>query len=186
MHIRDEEIKRLENYAKGLGTKVTYKPYTKSEGAGAGAQWVLYEDDTTELVLYTWPSQSKTLLILNFVHELAHHLSYIYKNRKDDTSTLQALFTEDERKKRADPILPKVERKLIYQMEKEDAKYRYNVWQEVDIKIPRWMLDCDVALDIWFYKQYYLNGNHPTKKQLDKKQNQLRKKFKLEQNEKQN
>lgn len=174
MGIRDQERERLEKYAKGLGTTVTYKPYVK--GGGAAAEWIINDDKTTELVFYTWSGQSKTRLILSFVHELAHHMAHIYNNRTEDKATLEALDAEDNRKS-GEPPIPKEQRKLIYLSEKEDSVYRHNVWQECDIKIPKWRLELDIALDIWGYKIYYLRGDHPTQDEEEKKRKQLKPRY---------
>lgn len=157
MGIRDEEIKRLERYAQGLGTKVTYKDYKRGD---AGAEWVIHEDNTTELIVYIWPRQSKVRTILNLIHELGHHLAWIHNNRKEDPATLDAFYREGERS-RKDPTLVKRKRKLIYESEKNDAEYRDIIWHEVGIKIPKWRLEHDKELDIWGYLQYYKTGEHP-------------------------
>lgn len=169
-HIRDEEIKRLEKYAQGLGTKIKYEKYKRGD---PGAMWVINGDGTTELTCYVWPRQSKIKLILNIVHELGHHLAWVYSNRTENPKTFDAFHKEDLRKKDTDPKLPKKERKLIYLSEKEDAKYRDSVWHEVGIKIPKWKLDMDKELDIWGYKMYYLRGNHPNIKEIYAKKREL-------------
>lgn len=172
MAIRDEELKRLEKYAQGLNTKVTYKQYKR--GGGSGAEWLISEDSSTELILYIWPNQSKTTLILNFVHELAHHMSHIYRNRKETQKTLNAFSKQDEKD------ISKEERKIVYLSEKEDAQYRRNIWQEVDIKIPLWKLEVDIILDIWEYKMYYLRGKHPTQEEMKIKRKKIEKQIRGE------
>ena len=171
MSIRDQEIRRLEKYAEGLGAKIKYKQHKGDHSSGA--EWVLDEDGNTELIMYTWPNQSKTLLILNFVHELAHHVSWIYSNRKEDPETFEAFYKEDLRKKQTDPKLPKEERRLIYLSEKEDAAYRDIIWHEVNIKIPKWKLIVDKKLDIFVYRWYYQKGNTPDIKVIKKKKKEL-------------
>lgn len=175
MGIRDEELKRLEQYARGLGAKVSYKRQGEND---PGASWVVCVDGVTELTLYTYPGQSKTLLILNFVHELGHHYSFVRRNRKEDPETFEAFYKESKRLNETDPKLPKAERKLIYESEKRDAQYRNAIWHEVDIKIPKWKLELDKEWDIWYYKQYYLKGNVPSWKESGHdKYKELRKKY---------
>lgn len=169
--IRDEELKRLEKYAYGLGvSKITYE---KPRGDATGAEWILNEDGTVELTFYMHYGLSKRSLILNFVHELAHHLAWIYRNKQEDSDTLKALNAEDGRRHRTDPLIPKEQRKLIYLTEKEDAKYREFIWKEVNINIPREYLLADIAVDVWGYKQYYLKGNFPTNKEVKNKLSDL-------------
>lgn len=169
--IRDEELKRLEHYALGMGTKVKYQRHTRGD---PGAEWIVHNNGTTELILYTWPKQSKTRLILNLVHELGHHYSFVRRNRKEDPETFAAFHKEGLRKQDSDPKLPKAERKLIYESEKRDAQYRYAVWHEADIKIPKWKLDVDIEIDIWGYRQYWLKGNHPNGIEIDLRHSALK------------
>ena len=161
--VRDEEIKRLEKYAYGLGiTKITY---AKPDGDSTGAVWTLNEDNTTELTFHVHTRLSKRSLILNFVHELAHHISWIYRNKQEQPEVIEALSLEDKRK-RGEPPIPKNKRKFIYLTEKEDAEYREMIWKEVNIQIPIEYLHADIEADIWFYKQYYLTGHFPTYRQV--------------------
>lgn len=171
MGIRDEEIKRLEHYAKGLGLKVYWKKYDRK--IGAGATWTT---DGKEITIYTWANQSKTNIILNFIHELGHHLSWVYAGKTTDELTQEALQLEWE----ADPneSIPKHKRKLIYEAEKYDTKYRHSIWTEVGIKLPTYMLDADIELDVWIYREYYLKGKFPNRHGVVQKRNALLKKHK--------
>lgn len=175
-NVRDKEIERLEQYAYGLGIKsISYK---KPSGDATGAEWVLLDNDEVELVFYVHTRLSKRSLILNFVHELAHHLSWIYRNKKEDPKVLDSLQREYSRTK-LDPLLPKEKRKLIYQTEKEDAEYREMIWREVDIKIPIEYLYADRECDIWYYKQYHLTGHFPIVDRTRTKLIKLRKKYNI-------
>lgn len=174
MNIRDRELKRLEQYARGLGARVLYRRHKRGD---PGAEWLVHQDGSTDLVLYTYPGQTKTRLILNFIHELGHHYAFVRRNRKEDPVTFEAFYKEGLRKRNADPKLPKEERKLIYLAEKSDANYRRAVWQEVDIKLPKWKLEMDIELDIWGYRQYWLKGNHPNAAEVDAKHDELKVKY---------
>lgn len=174
-HVRDEELKRLEKYAYGLGVKKI--KYAKPLGDSTGAEWSVSEDGTeVEITFYMHSGLSKRSLILYFVHELAHHLSWIYKGRYDSPELDAALQKEYSRKK-TDPLLAKEERKLIYLMEKDDAEYREAIWREVDIKIPINYLYADIEVDVWYYKRYYLTGKFPTNKKIKKQQTKIREKY---------
>jgi len=159
--VRDEELKRLEQYARGLGTSVTYKPHTPGS---AGAEWILTAN-SPEIIMYTWSGQSKTRLILDLVHELAHHYAWIANNRQEHPDLISALVAEAERKP-GDPPIPKAQRKLIFIAERDDARFRESIWHEVNIKIPQWKLHLDVDLDNYVYKCYYKEGDTPTTKRI--------------------
>lgn len=174
-NVRDEELKRLEKYAYGLGVKKIN--YAKPLGDSTGAEWSVSDDGTeVEITFYMHTRISKRALILNFIHELAHHLSWIYRGKQDSPELETALQTEYSRKK-SDPLLDKEDRKLIYLMEKEDAQFREAIWKEVDIKIPIEYLQADIEVDIWGYKRYYMTGHHPTNFEMKKQQTKMRKKY---------
>lgn len=172
MGIRDDEIKKLEHYARGLGIKVTWTQYKR--GSDVGASWV---SDGSEIIICVRPRESKTAIILKFLHELAHHMAYVYSGRVGDFKTDQALNAEDDRSPN-DPILPKEQRKLIYIAERDDAQYRDQIYHEVGIKIPKYIFLADKALDIWIYYRYYLTGHFPTYRSIKKKKKELLKKYK--------
>jgi hypothetical protein len=155
--VRDEEYNRLVSYAKGLGVKITKKPYVP--GSGDGAEW---DAEGKEITLYVWPRQSKTKLVLNLIHELAHHLGWIYKNRKLTVAEDKALQWESDRK--PTETLPIEKRKIYYENEVKDYRFRKKIIKEVDIKIPRWKLELDIRFDKAVYYYYYQKGNFPTEK----------------------
>lgn len=168
MGIRDEEIKRLEHYAKGLGIKVTWKPYEK--GTHVGAEWAT---DGSEIVIYVRKKMSKTLIILNFLHELGHHLAWVYKGRPGQMKSDDALIKEAEGKS-----LTKEERRILYKEEVADYKYRELIYNEVGIKIAKHKFLADVDLDHWIYRQFYLTGRYPGYTQVAKKHKEFLKKYK--------
>lgn len=161
--IRDEELKRLESYAKGLGVKITRKKKTKYDPAAA---WVV---DGSEIILFVSPRDSKTALILKIIHELAHHKGWINNGRKQDLNTNQALILDDERDERTDPPLPKKQRKLIYETEKNDMQYWDEIIREVNIKINPRRIEQEKKLDLWVYEYYLKHGDYPTVKQCKEK-----------------
>lgn len=172
MSIRDEEIKRLEHYAQALGIKVMWEPY--KAGSHIGATCTV---DASEITLCYRPTTSKMQLVLNFIHELAHALAYINSGRQEDFKTNNALDAEDEREN-SDPPLPKEQRKLIYICERDDAQYRDKIYNEVDIRIPKYRFIVDKELDIWIYYRYYLMGKFPTYKSIKRKKQELIQKYK--------
>lgn len=171
MSRRDDELKRLEQYAKALGLKVEYKkPIPRRQ---VGAEVVSVNGISTTLIMYVTPRMPKLTKILYFLHELGHQLAWIYKNRKDDPALIAALMFEDNRKQ-GDPPIPKELRKLIYQMEKEDSDFRTYVVHELNIKLPPKVLELDIKLDEWVYRQYYITGDYPKNKHISMKLSELR------------
>lgn len=166
-----DDLTRLIRYAQGLGIRVLIKDYT---GNGDGAGWTT---DGTEIVLYRWPRQTKIRMVLDLLHELAHHLSFVYSGRKTSKSLEKALHLEADRTKK-DPIIPKRFRKLIYESEVKDAEYREIIANEVNLKIPKWRIKADKELDIWLYKWYYDTGNSATLKASSEKYSELKGKYK--------
>jgi hypothetical protein len=161
MGIRDIEIARIEKYAAGLGIKILWKQYKKANG-GAEAEWT---EGGHEITMYTWARQSKTSQILALVHELAHHMSWIYADRKDNPQVIAALQADGEHKKGTPPI-DKELRYLIWHMEHHDAKYQDGVFRELNLKIPRYKFLATRRVDLWYYRQFYITGKKPMVKVL--------------------
>jgi hypothetical protein len=164
--IRDQEIKRLEQYSAGLGLPVRRRKY---DGDGTGAKVVIAPDGNPEYMLMNiWPGKSKTQIILDLLHEIGHQLGYIYNGRQDPPELIAALQADKPTKK---------QRKLIYEMEKRDAQYRVFAYQETNVKIPKEKLMADIDLDVWFYRQWYLTGKACTARELSAKRDELRRKY---------
>lgn len=170
-----DDLARLTRYAQGLGLRVSIKEHA---GDGTGAEW-LTDGVTQEIVLYRWNRQTKTRMVLNLLHELAHHLSFVYSGRKISKTLLKALDMEDSRSK-SDPVIPKRYRKLIYESEVKDAEFREIIAHETNLKIPMWKIKADKELDIWLYKCYYDTGSTPTLKASNEKYKELKDKYRNE------
>lgn len=172
MGLRDNELLRLEKYANGLGIKVNYrKPIPQSNVA---AEWTV---DGSEITLYVSERDSKTKTILNFLHELAHHMDHVYNNRQRDPKIEKALMLESNRKP-DDPPIKKSLRKLIFEDEVRATQYRFQIAHEIGLKIPEWKIKLDIELDIWVYEMYYLNGDIPSVRQSKLKKKELISKYK--------
>lgn len=163
---KDEEIKRIVQYANGLGIRVEWKPHKRGD---PGASWNM---DGGIIEVFTWPRKSKIRSILDLVHELAHHMAWVHSGRIKDVDLEQAWINENE----CAPIT-KEQRKLIYLSETHDAQYRNRIVKELGLNVPEWRQKLDRALDIWWYRQYYLIGKYPSLKEMDVKQKELRAKF---------
>ena len=167
----DDDLNRLIHYAKGLGVKVSIKDYVPySDDAG---YWIT---DGFEIQLFRWKGQSKTKLVLILLHELAHHLGWVYADRKFPEKYTLASDKEAERKK-SDPFIDKSLRKAVYELELRDSKYQHTIACEVGLRIPKWKIDLEIAVDMYVYKHYYITGKFPGLKQTRAKRRKLKEEY---------
>ena len=171
---RSEEIRRLEQYAKGLGIIVRYERHKR--GNKSAAQITVLDRHTSEMVIFYDSRTTKTDIVLRIIHELGHQLSWVYRGRNDPQSLIDALSAESLRKP-GDPPIPKHQRKLIYEMEKHDTQYWDNIITELGINLKEEIVKIEKELDIWIYRHYYLKGGVPTLAQIRKKYDQLARKY---------
>jgi hypothetical protein len=162
MGIRDQEIQRLLSYAKGLGVKVSFRQ-AKDTTVGA-AEWYV---DGSQINVYTWEGQPKTMLVLNIIHELGHHLHWIKQNRKPDEQIIDALLREENKEKGT--VIDKKYRKLIYEDELEGMKYHDEIVKNVDIKVKPSIIEANKKLDAFIYQYYYETGKFPATKLVKQK-----------------
>lgn len=168
MHIRDREIDRLKKYATALGVKVTLS--TQTSDNAVAASWTT---DGSNITIYVNKSHSKTDTILSLIHELGHHLWFIYeKERQPDLKIEEALMYPITKE------MPKKLRKKIYNLEVESAKYWDIIVKDVDIKIPKWKIEMAAEFDIWQYEVYYKTAEFPTDEEQINKHKQLIQKYK--------
>lgn len=170
MHLRDKEVSKLLAYAKGLGIKVKFKPYRTGCPGGE------YCNEERTINVYKWPKQTKTDVILILLHELGHHIDWVYKNKRDPKVLLEALYKEESRTPK-DPPISKRLRKRIYQCEYDGTAYMPIIAKELDLKIPMWKVEAEMECDRWVYKQYFITGDIPTTKEVAAKRKELRKQF---------
>lgn len=165
--IRDDEIKRLIHYAKGLGVKIII--YNKSK-PGTAAEWTT---DGSLIQIYTKSNTSKTSVVLSLLHELGHHVWWIHeKDRQPDLKLEEAL----ERHSDVNPI-PKNFRKRIYDMENASTQWWWSIYKDADIKIPEWKIQAAMEFDVWMYEMYYENGKFPKGKQKRERYIEIQKKW---------
>lgn len=163
MGIREQELKRVEKYAQGLGIKVSYK---KQGPEDPEADWSL---DGTEITVYLRNRQSTTQIILDIIHELGHHQHWVYSNRTIPISLDKALLKDKPTKK---------DREAIYQDELNGAAYQLLIYKELGLKIPQWKVEVERDLSLEMYKTFYKNGNFPTVRQKNQKKKELILKYK--------
>lgn len=156
MSVRDEEIKRLIYYAKGLGVKVIV--YKERRRKGDAAAWTT---DGSQIEIFAKSNSSKTSIILSLIHELGHHVWFIHeKERQPDLKFDEALERENLVGK-GDRAAPKHLRKKIYDVEKASTEWWNSIYKETDIKIPEWKLTAAMEFDTWMYEEYYETGFFP-------------------------
>lgn len=172
--IRDEELKRLEAYAKSIGIQVLYKKKDNSHDNGA-----LFYIDGSKIIVYTWPRLSKTQIVLNLIHELAHALHWIDTDKKTHPDLVEALLREGKRE--AGETLDVFDRKLIYEDEEVATLYWDKIVKHVDIKINPSVILLQKYLDLFNYEFYYKTGEFPTPQQFKEKKKELKDAIKAEQ-----
>lgn len=160
MGIRDDEIKRLKKYAEGLGIKVYFKKYYKGCG---GAEWDM---DDQSIIIYPSSRYSKTDIILLLLHELGHHLDWIYHNKKDSKDALRAqelLCNGNMYGDRSD--IPKKYRDIILREELAGIHYMDIIHKELDLKIPLWKVKMQQDIDASEYRLLASKGRFYTYKE---------------------
>jgi hypothetical protein len=169
LHYLKKELTRVVKYAEGLGVKVVF---TKRADQYASAEWLT---DGSQITFYNCEKKGPLRLLLEFYHELAHHLSWVHNGRKTDFKTDQALYREDAKK--AGEVLEKKYRKIIYESERNDSLFQEIIHKEINSKIPLGTLKAERDLDVWIYHRYYITGKYPKFKDVTKKRKQLRRKY---------
>lgn len=166
MGIRDQEIQRLINYAKGMGVKVIMYSRTNAD---CDAAWAL---DGTEIEIFDKNSKSKTDIILDLIHELGHHLWFIHvKDRNIDRKFEKAL-------EKIGKSETKNDREKIYNEEMAATEWWDKIYKEADIKIPYWKLKCSKEMDMWMWKYYYENNFFPKTRTIRSKRKEILYKWK--------
>lgn len=151
--VRDNEIKRLINYANGLGCKVTI--YNRPNKSYIAACIVAHDaPELSEIKIYYGHRMSKTNLVLTLVHELAHLKSYI----KNDYKLLNSDVTISKYK---EDKMPRWARKRIFEYEREDMKLWDEIIADCNIRINPKRIAMQKALDLLPYCYYYLKGKYP-------------------------
>jgi hypothetical protein len=172
MSFMQGELDRVVKYARGLGLTVTFKPYKK--GSGVGGE---YDGETKEVIVYRQPRESLTNLILILIHEVSHHLDFVYKGKRDPVKLVTALEKEFDRKP-GDPPIAYTYREYIYECESAAADFMPQVARELDLKMPIWKVEAEAELDRWVAKHYMTTGEYPMIKLVVEKRRDLRARFK--------
>lgn len=163
MGIRDDEIKRLINYAKGLNVDVKfmdYVPYSLDAGFAT--------IDGSEITVAVSKRDSKLDIVLTLIHEIGHALEVIHSHQRRPDVELDTAIGDDEESKRS--------RRVIYDFEKASTKWWDIIYKETDMKFPITRLLIAKEYDLWQYRVWLKTGKFPVKKEKIKKRKQLRRK----------
>lgn len=166
MGIRDEELARLRRYVEGMGIKVYYN--TRPVKDSPGATWDMEKNLIT---LYIEKDDSKIDTILNFIHEIGHQISFVHDdNRTHPDGLLDAQMRENLNKP-----LSKRERRLILESELRGMKWWSVIYDDTDMRFPKYKLYQAREFDTWWYLYFYQVGKYPTRKEKKAKYAELRK-----------
>lgn len=168
MHYLEAEFKRLVKYAQGLGIKVSLK---EASDATTNAAWLV---DGSEIIVYNMGRKGPLQSCLDLIHELSHHMAWVYNGRKGDLRTDMLLGKRD-----SGNSLTKPQRKVIYEMEKKESGYQHIIHKEIGSKIPIARLLMEVDYDVWIYWYWYVKGIYPNRIACRKKLKELRTKHGL-------
>ena len=164
MPIRDDELKRLIQYARGLNASVSIRADFPGNSAAGSCT-----TDGREIIIYRSPKMSKIELIMTLTHEIGHLQYNIHNFNREPDASLEAALEQEEDKKR--------HRKVIYEYEKASAQWWDVIYKEVEMTFPFAWLERYRAFDVWQYEQWYLTGKWPTNKERLEKRKQLRRRY---------
>lgn len=165
MGVRDDELKRLTQYANAMGVKVSYKPYDNVDKSRA--EWAM---DGTEIFLYAHKRDSKLSTILALIHELGHHVSFIHDDGREHSKSLLRALGKDR-----DVIpLTKKQRYLILKTELDGMHWWEIIYNETKMSFPIYRLHLEREYDTWWYTFFYQTGREATRLERSNKVRQLR------------
>ena len=166
--IRDEEIKRLISYIKGLGLKVSFSSLCNTSSA---ADWAI---DNSQITVYKVQNTTKISTILSLIHEMGHALHNIHeKDRKIDKKIEKALDHLNSAEE-LEMDTQKKQRKIILNDEIAGTYYWDSIYKETNMKFPMWRLESSKEFDTWQYQVFYETGEYPTYKERKIKEKEVR------------
>jgi len=175
MGVMDDELKRLKKYAEGLGIKVFFRKYKRGVG---GAEWNMLDRSIT---IFTKRGESVTGVILTFLHELGHHMDWIYSDKTDSEEAMEAYTALNEGKMiGARPDLSLEHRRIILEEELAGIHYMEFIAKELDLKIPFWKVKMQQELDSFEYRLLYEESRFSTTKEYRAYKREIKEKYKKE------
>lgn len=151
--IRDDEIKRLRNYAKGLGCKVIIKTVKKIK-----QDYAICDYGNHVITIFKCKKVTKTDLVLSLIHEISHYKAFISKNRKPSK-------TEDKIVERYlnSKVCPPYINYYIYCFELKEQRYWDQIIKDCNIKISKKRIELQKEIDLISYETMFLFGEEYTK-----------------------
>lgn len=157
------DLDRVIKYAEGLGIKVTFKPKTRKTPA---AEWAT---DGSQITVYLYAQDTFTSIILMLIHELAHHMAFVYNNRSISQYIEEIFMKADQ----PGNTLTKKQRKVIYDEEVKDSAYQEIIYKELNLKLPKYKLLAERDASNWVYKKWYMSGLFPASQESRNKKKDL-------------
>lgn len=158
------ELGKLIAHAKAHGIAVFF--HDGKDGGG----WTL---DGKQIYIHTKRPLEQYLVLL---HEISHHRQFIKDGMKVPFHIEKAYNKEFNLK--ADKILDKKYRKIIYEAEKRDSRHQLDIHYETRSTIPVYLIKKEIELDLWIYEVYYKTGSFPSTKERKEMRKSLTKKWK--------
>jgi hypothetical protein len=165
MGVRQEELLRLKKYAEGMGLVVTlnYNPSSKDPVAA----WAM---DGSELNINIRSYHYLIDIILAFIHELGHHISFIHDDKRIHPKGLEkAIHKENHGLK-----LSRRDRNIILASELKGMKYWNIIYKETNMKFPKYKMWLEREIDTWVYVHFSQVGKQPTRKATIQKRKELK------------
>lgn len=161
MGIRDQEINRILAYCKANGIIVRWKKHRRGDPS---AMW---DQDENVLTMFTWPGKSKTEIVLDFVHELAHHLSWLDADKKTSRTLEEAIAADSA------GTATKKHHRALYSMEIKDSRQQYRIYKHLSLLVPIYKMIAHKYLALWVYRSVWLYGAIPTERAIGIKRRHL-------------
>ena len=158
------ELGKLVGWAKGHGISVYF--HDGKDGGG----WTL---DGLEIYIHAKTPLAQYLILL---HECSHHRQFIQDGMKVPFYIEKAYNKEFNLK--ADKVLDKKYRKIIYEAEKRDSRHQLDIHYETRSTVPVELVKMEIEHDLWVYKVYWKTGNFPSMKESKEMRKSLTKKWK--------
>lgn len=147
MSYQDRDIAKLKKFANSFGLRIYYRRYTRYTDAALyqGGQFI---------TIFVSSTTSKTEIILSLLHELGHHIDWIFNKRNDrDTQKAYTEFEAKDHKKYS---------KIILDLEKEGIKHMTTIHKLLELEIPLKLVKQQQKIDTFHYDFFYKHARPPT------------------------
>lgn len=165
-----QDIMKLRSYAKGLGVKVVFK---KVKRRNFDAAYDTSKKVPEIVVLATAPTRQ----ILSLLHELGHHLDWVYRGKSEGyLESLPYYASAGEKTETGSKVLTKKQRGAVRKAEYNATLYMDQIHEECGLFIPKWKVYRDMITDRLVANYYYETGKEMTFSEVSKHQKRLTKK----------